>query len=67
MKKPEHIQEADLIGRDSYDLLNFIDLQDNASAKRQVAALQRDQLWQELHHNEVSSRLNKLIQTIENE
>lgn len=65
MKRQEHIEEARQIGADSFALLQYDQLPRNASAARQVDALKRDQHWQQLHHDEVSSRIDRLIQDIE--
>ncbi len=65
MKRPEHIEEARQIGANSFALLQYDQLQRNASAARQIEALKRDQHWQQLHHDEVSSRIDRLIQDIE--
>ena len=65
MKQADHIQEAEMIGAESFSLLNYNQLPRNASAARQVDALKRDQHWQQLHHEEVSSRIDRLIYEIE--
>ena len=65
MKQADHIQEAEMIGAESFSLLNYNQLPRNASAARQVDALKRDQHWQQLHHDEVSSRIDRLIRAIE--
>jgi hypothetical protein len=65
LKRPEHIKEARLIGAESFALLQYDQLPRNASAARQIDALKRDQLWQSIHHDEVSSRIDQLIAKIE--
>jgi hypothetical protein len=65
MKRAEHVNEAEQIGAESFSLLNYGQLPRNASAVRQADALKRDQHWQQLHHDEVSSRIDRLIRAIE--
>ena len=65
MKRDKHIKEAELIGKESFALLHFGELSADASLEQQASALKRDQHWQELHHTEVSARIDKLIQDIE--
>lgn len=64
MKDPKHIQEADMIGRESYALMHYFLLPPDASPQRQIEALQSDQHWQQLHHDEVSHRIDRLIRDI---
>jgi hypothetical protein len=65
MKLAEHIQEAIDIGKGSYCLLNYEQLPKNASAKRQIEALNRDRNWQEDHNTETTQSIDRLIQKIE--
>ncbi len=65
MKLEKHIKEAADIGKGSYSLLNYEQLPKNASAKRQIEALNRDRNWQEDHNNEVTHSIDMLIQDIE--
>ncbi len=65
MKEPETIEEAITIGHDSYELLNFMQLPNNATSKRQIEALGQDQAWQRHHFEGVSARIDQLIQTLE--
>ena len=65
MKSKATIKTVEEIGGDSWDLLNFQQLPDNATPNVQIAALREDQRWQADHHNEVSKRIDYLIQDIE--
>ena len=65
MKQKKHIDIADKIGEDSWDLLNFNELKNSSVASVQVTALKVDQKWQEDHQNEISRRIDGLIQEIE--
>lgn len=65
MKKTEHIKEAQSIGDDSYELVNFVQLPLNAAAGRQVEALKKDQEWQRNHQNIIARNIDALIQEIE--
>ena len=65
MKQESHMDIADQIGADSWELLNFKQLKNSSAASVQVAALKVDQKWQEDHHNEISGRIDVLIQEIE--
>ena len=65
MKRAEHIDEARKIGDDSWCLLHFAQLPPGANARDQVAALHADQVWQRLHHDEISRRIDILIRAIE--
>ena len=64
MKKDEHIEAAKSIGNDSWELINYSQLPKNASAARQVKALEDDLKWLEDHQIEISSRINYLIDEI---
>ena len=66
-KKHEHIAEAEEIGYDSWWLNNFSQLPLRASKARQIAALKNDHEWQGNHMNEISRRIDQLIQRIESE
>ncbi len=65
MKLPSVELRAEAIGDDSFELLNFAGLPDNASKVRQMEALKQDQKWLENHHNEISRRIDNLIQFID--
>lgn len=67
MKHKDHIAEADRIGRDSWPLQCFRALPQNASPKRLVDALKRDQTWQDIHHSFVHGEIDRLIRSIERE
>lgn len=65
MKSQRAIGIAKEIGDMHFDLLHFNDLPKNASKKKQVEALRRDQRWQEDHQNEMSKHIDHLIDHIE--
>ena len=65
MKQARHIKEANDIGGNSYELLNYSGLRRNASSSKQIEALLSDQRWQRMHHEEVSSTIDDLIADIE--
>ena len=65
MKEPQHIVAAHLIGADSWALLNFEQLPEHATVKKQVEALRADQRWQELKNIEISAAIDRLISSIE--
>lgn len=65
--KRKHIKEAIAIGNASYELLNFSQLPSNASVERQVRALKRDREWMENHTQDITGRIDCLIQDIESE
>lgn len=67
MKRDKYISEAEMIGKESFTLLHFRELSAGASREQQVSALKRDQRWQKLHHVEISARIDKLLQNIEDE
>ncbi len=58
--------EATQIANESFALLNFDQLPWQASPDMQIAALRDDQRWQADHHNEVSKRIDYLIDQIRN-
>jgi hypothetical protein len=60
-------EEAKAIGKDSYSLLNFERLPLNASVSKQIEALRADRRWQEDHLVEISGRIDRLIQKLEEE
>jgi len=64
MIKPQHRAEAEAIGADSWRLLNFSQLPDNASRERQLDALRADKKWQEDHMNEIGRRISALIHDV---
>lgn len=64
-KRERHIIEAEAIGRDSWRLLNYHRLPDNATAAEQVAALRQDQKWWQLYCQQIESRITRLINDIE--
>ncbi len=61
------LAEAEEIGYDSWWLNNFSQLPLRASKARQITALKNDHEWQENHMNEISRRIDQLIQRIESE
>ncbi len=65
MKLPSVELRAKAIGNDSFELLNFAGLPATASVARQKEALRQDQRWLENHHNEISRRIDNLIQFID--
>ena len=65
MKSAKHIAEASAIGGDSWELIHFMDLPDNASRENQVEALKADKAWLLRHTGDVFNRLDKLIAEIE--
>ena len=65
MKLPSVELRAKAIGNDSFELLNFAGLSVIASNARQIEALRQDQRWLENHHNEISRRIDNLIQFID--
>lgn len=65
MKRDKHIKEAASIGDASYELLNFSQLPRNASVERQVRALKLDREWLENNTQEITARIDYLIQDIE--
>ena len=58
-------EEAIAIGSDSYELQHFIQLPESASKEQQVEALNRDRNWQRDHFEEISGRIDVLIQQVE--
>ena len=56
---------AKRIGDDSYGLINFDSLPNNASIREQIEALREDQKWQEDHMNEISRTIDRLIRDLE--
>ena len=65
MVKRSHREEAIVIGADSWELISFMQLPNNASVKRQVEALKQDQQWQSDHQQEISDMIDVLIKSIE--
>ena len=65
MKLPKHIKEAEIIGKNSYELIYYPQLSKRASIKKQVDALEREKHWQENHHIEVMHQIDMLIRDIE--
>ena len=65
MKLPSVELRAEAIGNDSFELLNFVSLSAIASKAKQIEALRQDQKWLENHHNEISRRIDNLIQFID--
>jgi len=65
VKQTEHIKEANDIGNNSYQLLNFAQLPKDASAEAQVEALKQDATWQENHASDVMRSIDRLIRKIE--
>lgn len=65
MKKLEHRLEAERIGADSWNLLNWSRLPRNANTRRQIEALRRDKKWLEDHINNIGCRIDALIRDIE--
>ncbi len=61
MKQQQHIDEAEKIGADSWQLLNFHELPGSASSAEQINALIADHQWQVDHINEVGRRIDALI------
>ena len=64
MKELEVIEEAESIGADSWELMNFEQLPMNASQKRQIEALQSDHRWLRGHMETVLSRIEDLIEQV---
>lgn len=65
MKRNRVIAMAKEIGDMHYELINFDQLPRNASKKRQVEALLKDQQWQEDHQADMNAHIGRLIDTIE--
>jgi len=61
MKHKEHIDRAKQIGDDSWELLNFMQLPQDASAGEQAEALEKDKTWQQDKNNEISRAIHYLI------
>jgi len=61
MKKAEHVTEAKKIAANSYGLMHFDALPDNASIREQIDALRADQSWQEMHAHNIRDQFNALI------
>ncbi len=61
----KHRKEAKVIGDDSWELLSFRELPQNASAARQVEALTKDRNWQTNHYEEICRRIDVLMEDIE--
>ena len=59
-----HKKEAKNIGDNSFELLNFVQLPDTATAEKQIQALRADQDWQEDHNTEISRRIDYLMSEI---
>ncbi len=64
MKYPDHIAEAKKIGDDSWELINFLELPDSASADEQIAALEADHQWQVDHISEIGAAIDRLTRKI---
>lgn len=67
MKNEEIIKEAFKIGRDSYELQHFMQLNKRVGIKKQIEALKQDQVWQQDHHDEISGCIDILINKLEND
>lgn len=65
MSGEDIVIEAISIGSDSYELQNFMVLKKTASKESQIEALKSDQNWQRDHFDEISGRIDILIQRIE--
>ena len=65
MKFPKRVQEAERIGEDSWELLNFTQLPHDASDQEQIKALKRDRLWQLRKCDETISKIDALISDIQ--
>lgn len=65
MKKLAHIEEAERIGANSWDLQNFHQLPRTATAAQQVEALKADLAWQRRNHDEAARAISKLIADVE--
>lgn len=63
-KEKEHIKRAKELGDDSWELINFNELQTNASTESQVKALNRDRDWLTSHVECVAAGIDDLIQDI---
>lgn len=66
MKKPQHILEAERIGLDSYDLINYRQLPHNASRAKQIESLKADKKWQRSHSEDMMQLIEALINDIAN-
>ncbi|NLF31593.1 MAG: hypothetical protein GX591_11990 [Planctomycetes bacterium] len=67
MRKPRHVTEAVMIGRDSWDLQHFLALPNTATPAQQVEALKADARWQRDHMEEIQFRIDALIDQIQEE
>lgn len=67
MKKQVVKDEAEAIGNNSFELINFVELPDTATAQEQIDALRADQRWQEHHNIEISQAIDRLIQLVEDD
>lgn len=56
---------AEVIGDNSFSLINFDQLPDSASSNAQIEALRKDQRWQEEQNNETSKKIDYLCSDIE--
>ena len=65
MKLQKHIETANRIGADSWELLSFVNLPKNASSARQITALKQDREWQRLKYEETGDAIDRLIADIE--
>ena len=64
MKDKLSIAISEEIGGAHYALLNFETLKKSASPKAQIDALNNDRVWQQDHQNDMSRRIDQLIEQI---
>lgn len=65
MKRHEHIRMARAIGKDSWELINFMQLPKNASGEEQIEALKADATWMDGHMIEIAQEIDVLCRLIE--